>query len=106
LLLFIFKDGSSGLPPNQIKHLTISNISSLDLTAQMSTQMPFSLIDEETGNLAQEMIVNLKTGQSLHLGVNFDTKFKEDLHNQVINGQLVVSYAEHQEKVSIFTKLI
>lgn len=103
------QDGSSGLPRNQIKNLTISNISSLDLSAQMSTSMPFSLIDEETGTLVQEMPVILKTGQSVHLDINFDTRFKEDLHSEIVRGQLAITYAEHQENVflniSYFWKL-
>lgn len=90
----------SGLPCNQVKTLTISNISSLDLTAQMNTLMPFSLIDEETGTLFQDMVIRMKTGQSVHLAINFDTKFKKDLHSEAVRGQLAISYAEHQENVS------
>lgn len=66
----------------------------------MSTKVPFSLVDEETGSLAQDMIMNFKTGESIHLGICFDTKFKRDMHNEVVNGQLMISYVEHQEKVS------
>lgn len=90
----------SGLPVKQIKNLTISNISSLDLTAKMNTSAPFSLIEEETGTLVQEMDVSLKTGQSVHLNIHFDTRFKTDLHSEIVRGELQINYAEHQENVS------
>lgn len=65
----------------------------------MNTTKPFSLIDEETGTLVQDMMIILKTGQSVHLNVNFDTTFKLDLHSEIVRGQLVISYLEHQENV-------
>jgi hypothetical protein len=88
------------LPASQTRQLTISNISLLDLTAQIVTTSPFSLVDEETGSLMSELVINLKTSESIHLTIMFDTKFKNDLHNQVVNGSLNISYAEHQETVS------
>lgn len=96
----------SGLPPKQIKNLTISNISSLDLTAQMSTSTPFSMVEEETGTLVQDMVVSLKTGQSLHLNIHFDTRFKIDLHSEIVRGQLLINYAEHQENVDFFCLIV
>lgn len=89
----------NGLPDKQIKNLTISNISSLDLTAKMNTSAPFSLVDEETGTLVQDMVVSLKTGGSVHLSIHFDTRFKTDLHSEIVRGQIVINYEEHQENV-------
>lgn len=93
------------MPESQTRQLTISNISLLDLTAQIITTSPFSLIDEETGALMSELVVNLKTSESIHLSIIFDTRFKKDLHNQVVNGSLNISYAEHQETVGSFVNL-
>jgi hypothetical protein len=90
------------LPPSHTKNLTISNISSLDLNAQLSASKHFYLIDAETGNLAREMLCNIKTGTSLHLGIVFDTSFKHDSHNEVINGQLNLNYLEHEQNVAAF----
>lgn len=91
----LFKDGN-GFPENQIKSLTVSNISSLDVTAQMTLNSPFYLIDEETGSMVSELLVNIQTGESLHVKVMFSTLFKKDTHNEKINGALTICYAEHQ----------
>lgn len=71
-------------------------MSSLDLTAQMSANFPFSLIEDETGSLMKDQMLNLKTGESVHIGISFDTSFKNNLHNEVINGLLTICYTEHQ----------
>lgn len=76
--------------------MTISNVSSLDLTAHISTNTPFSLVEHDTGSLVKELLMSLKTGESLHLGINYNTLFKKDLHNEVSNGLLTICYSEHQ----------
>jgi hypothetical protein len=93
-----FQDGND-FPPNQEKILTISNISTLDVTAQMSLSSPFYLICQETGNMVSELLINIKTGESLHLKIVFLTNFKKDAHNENVNGILTICYAEHQHNV-------
>jgi hypothetical protein len=68
------------LPASQTKYLTISNISSLDINAQISVTEFYKLIDSETGNMLSELIANIKTGSSMHIGIVFNTSFKNDLH--------------------------
>ncbi|CAF0787663.1 unnamed protein product [Brachionus calyciflorus] len=95
-LVFRCEHDGTSIPESQTKYLTISNVSSLDLTAHLTTNSPFSLIEEDTGNLVKELLVNLKTGDSLHVGINYNTQFKQDLHNEISNGLLTISYSEHQ----------
>ena len=93
--MFFFKDGND-FPTSQTKNLTISNISSLDLTAQINTNFPFSLVDERTGLHVQDLLVNLKTGESLYISCVFDTSFKKNSYNEVVNGSLSICYSEHE----------
>lgn len=95
-LVFRCEHDGVSLPKSQTKILTISNVSTLDLTAQLTTSAPFSLVEEDTGNLVRELMLNLKTGESIHLGINFNTTFKKDSHNEVSNGLLTICYSEHQ----------
>ena len=88
------------LPKRQTNVLTVANVSCLDLTAQFSTQKPFYMVDYETGDLISDLVSNLHTGESLQLTIIFDTSFKQDLHNQVVNGALNITYKEHQHTVS------
>lgn len=62
----------------------------------MSTSSPFSLVDQETGNFVNEILTNLRTGDSLQIAINYNTQFKRDLHNEVTNGLLNINYSEHQ----------
>jgi hypothetical protein len=102
---FFLKDGVS-LPTSQTKYLTISNISSLDLNAQVSVTEHYKLIEGEIGILTSEMVANIKTGSSIQIGIIFDTSFKRDFHNQVVNGILTIGYLEHQHSVLFINSLI
>ena len=98
-LMFYQKDGTAiNIRPN--KCLTVSNISSLDVTAQMNVAAPFYLVEEENDANVPELMFQLRTGESLHLNLVFDTSFKEDLHSEIVNGLLTISYAEHLHSVS------
>jgi hydrocephalus-inducing protein len=104
-LVFRCEHDGVGFPSSHTKKLTISNVSSLDLTAQLTTNSHFSLVNDHSGRLVSELLVNLKTGESLHVGVVFDTTFKKDFHNEVVNGVLNICYAEHEHNVSILNKI-
>ena len=80
--------------------LTMANVSALDLTAQLSAKKPFYLVDNETGEYKNELTIFVRTGESYQATVIFDTTFKADLHNQVVNCVLNVAYKEHQNNVS------
>lgn len=67
----------------------------------MTLNSPFYLIEEETGSMVSELLVNIKTGESLHIKVLFSTLFKKDTHNDTINGCLTICYAEHQHNDQI-----
>ena len=66
------------------------------MTAQINTNFPFSLVDEHSGKHVQELMVNLKTGESLYILVVFDTTFKKNSYNEVVNGTLSICYSEHE----------
>ncbi len=69
-LVFRCEHEGQGFPESQIKTLTLANISSLDVTAQMTLSQPFFLLNEE-GVASSEMLVNVPTGESLHVKVKF-----------------------------------
>ena len=67
----------------------------------MSLSAPFYLVDEENGQLVSELLVNIRTGDSVHLKCMFSTLFKKDTHNETVNGVLTICYAEHQHNDQI-----
>ncbi len=71
----------------------------MDINAQMSVTEYYKLIDSETGSLSKELVANIKTGSSLHIGIVFDTSFKADFHSEKVNGILRIAYLEHQHIV-------
>ena len=62
----------------------------------MCTSSPFTLVDHETGTLVNELMTNLRTGESIKLAINYNTQYKSDLHNEITNGLLNINYSEHQ----------
>ncbi len=86
---------------SQTRTLTVANVSSLDVTAQMTLSQPFFLLNEETGAATSELLVRIATGESLHVTVLFSTAFKQDRHNETADGQLTICYAEHQHSDQI-----
>jgi hypothetical protein len=72
------------------------------LNAQLNTNSPFYLVESETGDLLTQTTILMKTGDSRHLNILFDTSFKIDTHNEVIESPLIISYAEHQHNVNFF----
>lgn len=94
------KQDGNKLPEMQSNLLTMANVSALDLTAQLTAKKPFYLIDNETGEYKNELTIFVRTGESYQATIVFDTTFKADLHNQVINSVLNVAYKEHQNNVS------
>jgi hypothetical protein len=98
------KDGQNGIPNKKKDYLMISNVSSLDLNASLSTNKPFYLINNDNDGeerLVSKMFLNIQTGDSIKLAMIFDTSFKNDLHNEKVDGTLDISYAEHQNSVII-----
>ena len=87
---------NGGLPETQTKYLTISNINSLDLNAQLSTSAHYQLVDAKSGEATQQLLVHIKTGSSVHVAVVFDTRFKRDRHNEIVQGTLTIGYLEHE----------
>lgn len=67
----------------------------------MTLSTPFYLVDEDSGQLVSELLVNIKTGDSVHLKCMFSTLFKKDTHNETVNGVLTICYAEHQHNDQI-----
>jgi len=86
---------------SQTRTLTVANVSSLDVTAEMTLSQPFFLLNEETGAATSELLVRIATGESLHVTVLFSTAFKQDRHNETADGQLTICYAEHQHSDQI-----
>ena len=66
------------------------------MTAQLNTNTPFSMVDERTGNLVNELLINLRTGESLYISCVFDTTFKKDSFNETVHGSLSICYSEHE----------
>lgn len=95
-IIFRCEHDGSEVPVKQVRPIIISNISSLDVTAHMNLVCPFFLVDEETGDSVSELQANIKTGESLQIKILFDTSFKKDLHNEIIDRLLTICYAEHQ----------
>jgi hypothetical protein len=86
----------------QTNYLTMTNVSALDLNAAISTsRSEFVLVDNEHNKLTRELEACVRSGESLQVGVVFDTTFKRDLHNETLNGALSIAYAEHEHIVSI-----
>ena len=98
-----FKNGNQDLAAlRQTRILTISNVSSLDVSAQFNTTVPFFMICPETGDFIRRLSrYTIKTGESIHLRIVFDVTFKKNAHNEVVKSELTISYAEHQHSVSI-----
>ena len=71
----------------------------------MNINSPFFLVESETGDLLTQTTLLMKTGDSKHINILFDTSFKSDTHNQVLESPLIISYAEHQHNVTLFNKL-
>ena len=90
---------------NQKEYIVLSNVSSLPLTSHINTNSPFTILNEDTKEYISEILLNIKTGESKKLVINFDPSFKRDFHNEVINGQLVVTYVEHQHTVNKYKYL-
>ncbi len=95
----IFKD-SPEVPKNQTKSLIISNISTLNLTANIQSDSLFSLTDTDANQSVSQITLQIKSGENKELLVNFDPSFKRDFHNEVINGILTITYNEHNYVVS------
>jgi hypothetical protein len=97
----IFQDGAD-LPKIQMGNVVLANVSSLSLTSRISTISPFSILDDITNEFVSEILIDIKTGESKFLTINFDPSFKNDFHNEILNGLLTVNYIEHQHTVNIF----
>lgn len=82
-----------------MQNITLSNISSLTLTSKISTNTPFSI--RVGDNNFSEILLEIKTGESKQLAINFDPSFKNDFHNETVNGVLTVNYIEHLHTVII-----
>jgi hydrocephalus-inducing protein len=53
-------------------------------------------MDDRTGKLVNELLVYLKTGESLYVSCVFDTTFKKDSYNETVHGSLTICYSEHE----------
>lgn len=81
----------------QTKTLIVSNISVLPLTAQITTQLPFCIKNDETGDEVTSIEARIKSGDYKQLEINFNPSFKKDLYNESINGFIHLNYKEHSQ---------
>lgn len=87
------------MPKSQRRSLILSNVSVLQLTANMVTSEPFSFVNEN-GKLSKELSLPINTGEYKELTLDFDPSFKKDLHNQIVDGFININYLEHQHTVN------